>query len=207
MTPPPQSPIKAAVPAAVPSTPAPAPAPVTVAEGNFHHKFDIIASFKDYCTLAVSALPAGPPSGKKVGIALAEGVGSDIILGAILKSFASGGIVDPVVCRAHDFLMLPFVSQQLLAATDAVIAVAVITNDNIGSGSVSQALINGLLHAGVVASKPIVPGILIDLHTTFTNPISNLICCFIFCSNFKSIKFARSESYSVNICNEVDKVN
>ena len=99
------------------------------------------------------------PAGKKVGIAICSGVGSDFLQTAILKALVSSGISGTVICQVDSVMMLPYTAQQMLVTCDAVIAAAVVTNDTIGSGSVSQAVINGLLHTGVVATKPLVPAV------------------------------------------------
>jgi hypothetical protein len=88
-----------------------------------------------------------------VGIALFNGPGVDALKLSIVKSLAIEGITGAVIKLVDDVLMLPFTAQQLLTSCEAVIAAAIIPNDNIGTGSLSQSLTSGLLHVSAVTNR------------------------------------------------------
>eukprot|EP01041_Mallomonas_annulata_P010926 gene10926-22809_t len=95
----------------------------------------------------------------KVVIALASGVGSDLILEGTMNALRKAGISDVVHVEVADPIMLPFMAQTLLQSYHVVIALALLKKDHLGSGSVAQSLVGALMQVSVQASAPIVPGI------------------------------------------------
>lgn len=95
----------------------------------------------------------------RIAIAIAKGTGSDLVLSETEKSLRQAGISGLPVTEVLDPLMLPFTIQSLLQKNEVVIALALITNDGIGSGSMVQTLLSSLMNISAQSSAPIVPGI------------------------------------------------
>lgn len=97
----------------------------------------------------------------KVGLAIVQGPGSDILLNVASKALGKVGIVNVVSGEVPYASVLPYAAQQLIKSTDAVLALEIVSHDPIGTGngSNSAVLSTALYQVGVAAEKPVVPGI------------------------------------------------
>ena len=90
---------------------------------------------------------------------MANGPGHDILLQGMLDALNKQGLYEINKTVVPDPMMLPFSAQQLFQTNHVVIAMALITNDNLGAGSLTQTLVGALMQVGVQASAPVVAGV------------------------------------------------
>jgi hypothetical protein len=97
----------------------------------------------------------------KVGLAIVQGPGADVLLTIASKALGAVGIVNVVAGTVPYGSVLPYAAQQLIKSTDAVLALDIVSHDQIGCGlgSASAVLSSALYQVGVAAEKPVVPGI------------------------------------------------
>ena len=97
----------------------------------------------------------------KVGLAIVQGPGAEVLLSVASKALGKVGIVNVVTGEVPFASILPYATQQLIKSTDAVLALEIISNDQIGSGngSHSAVLSSALYQVGLAAEKPVIPGI------------------------------------------------
>jgi 6,7-dimethyl-8-ribityllumazine synthase len=97
----------------------------------------------------------------KVGLAIVQGPGADVLLTVASKALGAVGIVNVVAGLVPFGSVLPYAAQRLLKSNDAVLALDIVSQDQIGSGlgSTSAVLSSALYQVGVSAEKPVIPGI------------------------------------------------
>jgi hypothetical protein len=100
----------------------------------------------------------------KVGLAIVQGPGSDVLAAVTSKALAKVGIVNVFVAEVSYGSILVYATQQLLKTCDGVIALDIINNDQIGAGNGSNSgvLMSALFQVGIKAEKPVIPGIIVQ---------------------------------------------
>lgn len=94
-------------------------------------------------------------------MAIVQGPGADVLLTVASKALGAVGIVNVVAGTVPFGSVLPYAVQKLIKSNDAVLALDIIAQDQIGSGngSTSAVLSSALYQVGLAAEKPVVPGI------------------------------------------------
>jgi hypothetical protein len=98
----------------------------------------------------------------KVGLAVVEGPGSDVVISVVSKALAKVGIVNISVAMVGYPTMLAQATKKMTSTCDGVIGLHIVERDAIGSGngSNSAVLMSALYEVGTVTDKPVIPGII-----------------------------------------------
>eukprot|EP01041_Mallomonas_annulata_P012818 gene12818-27028_t len=100
-----------------------------------------------------------PKQSPRIAIVVSAGAGSYVVVDAVKHNLTNAGFLNISTTEVCDPMMLPCIAQVLIPSNDIVIALSLITNDIIGTGSLVQTLIGALLQVGIHDSAAIIPGI------------------------------------------------
>lgn len=88
-----------------------------------------------------------------------NGPGNDLVLSSCKSALNDIGIRNVGIFAVQDPMMLPCTVQSVCPDMDVTIALALITDDRVGGGSLAQTLVSSLFQVGIHKSSPVVPGV------------------------------------------------
>jgi len=103
--------------------------------------------------------PATATFDGKIVIVIYAGEGSNFVLDEAKAALAKLGVSNVGVTSVADPANLPYTCQMLTKSSQVILALALLPNDKVGEGSLSQTVTSSLLQVSTVTSHPIVPGV------------------------------------------------
>lgn len=98
----------------------------------------------------------------RVGLAIVDGPGADVLASVMSKALAHVGIVHVSVANVKFASMLAQATKKLSSTCDGVIGLHIVEKDAIGCGNGSNTaiLMSALFEVGIFTDKPVIPGII-----------------------------------------------
>jgi Ca2+-binding EF-hand superfamily protein len=137
-----------------------APKTITPVSARESSSWDLMSA-KESNTSSSLMETKGSNASSGMGVLIVANDHGHVVRSLIYNALKVHGVVDAQIFEVPDAMMLPFVTGQLLQRVSSLLVAGVLSSDSTGSAFIGQTICASVFQAGLLANKPVYPGIVL----------------------------------------------